>query len=105
VPRSQKHFPTSLKIGEHRYRVTVQHRVLRRAAMGEIHYAARHIVVATHSALTGRPYSRWEVHDTFWHEVTHGILYEMQHRLHADERFVRRFATLLTRAIESARFG
>lgn len=105
MPRSPKPLPTSLKIGEHHYRVTVQRRVLPRAAMGEIRYAARHITVATHSAVTGQRYTRAEVHDTFWHEVTHGILYEMQHGLHADERFVQRFATLLTRAIESARFG
>ena len=44
------------------------------------------------------------MHDTFLHEVTHGIMWEMGHRLYRDEELVGQFANVLTRAIESARF-
>ena len=95
--------PRSLKIGQRRYEVKVQRHVSR-TTMGEVNYTYAFIRVATHSARTGRKFRHAEVRDTFWHEVTHGILWEMGHRLYRDEKFVGRFANLLTRAIESARF-
>jgi hypothetical protein len=108
LPRSPKPrpsaYPSTLKIGDHRYQVTVQRRVAGRSIMGSIDYGPKLIEVATHSGRTGLAYSPHEVHDTFWHEVTHGILKEMGHHLWSSERFVTRFANLLTRAIESARF-
>lgn len=42
--------------------------------------------------------------ETFWHELTHAVLYEMGHKQHADEAFVGRFAELLDKAIKTARF-
>ena len=98
-------YPTSITIGGLPYQVRIQPRVVGNGSMGTILYATKRIEVATHSALTGLAYAAHDVHDTFWHEVTHGILYEMGHRLYRNERFVRRFASVLTRAIESAQFG
>ena len=95
--------PSSLKIGSRRYEVHVQ-RHTSRATMGEVNYTYGFIRLATHSTRTGRKFRPTEVHDTFWHEVTHGILWEMGHRLYQNEKFVRQFANLLTKAIESARF-
>ena len=96
--------PHSLKIGARRYKVVVQQHIAPAGLMGEVNYTYAFIRVATHSARTGRKFRHAEVRDTFWHEVTHGILWEMGHRLYRDEKFVGRFANLLTGAIESARF-
>jgi hypothetical protein len=95
--------PASLHIGPHCYTVEVV-RHLRRWRMGSIDYRQKLITVGTISALTARPYQPGEVRDTFWHEVTHGILYEMGHVLAHNEGFVSEFASMLTRAIETARF-
>jgi hypothetical protein len=40
--------------------------------------------------------------ETFWHELTHAVLYEMDHPLYRSEVFVTRFAQLLNKAINSA---
>ena len=96
--------PHSLKIGTRRYKVVMQQHVTPVGLMGQVDYNRCLITVATHSSRSGRKFRHTEVHDTFWHEVTHGILKEMGHHLWRGERFVNRFANLLTRAIESARF-
>jgi len=44
------------------------------------------------------------LYDTFWHELTHAILYEMGHPLRKDEDFVTKFSGLLNTAILSAEF-
>jgi hypothetical protein len=95
--------PASLRIGRHRYTVEVVRR-MRGRRMGSIDYRQRLITVGTVSTVTARPYRPGEVRDTFWHEVTHGILHEMGHALSSNEAFVGEFATMLTRAIETARF-
>ena len=96
-------FPTSLRIGPHRYTVQVTRR-LSGCRVGTINYRRRHILIATVNGATGQPLPPEEVRDTFWHEVTHGILDAMGHALYRDEAFVREFATLLTGAIDTARF-
>lgn len=45
-----------------------------------------------------------EVRDTFWHELTHAILHDMDHPLCKDEKFVTGFSNRLTKAIDSAKF-
>lgn len=96
--------PHSLKIGTRRYEVVLKQHAAPAGTMGEVDYGRGLITVATHSSRSGRKFRHTEVHDTFWHEVTHGILREMGHHLWRSERFVTRFANLLTCAIESARF-
>lgn len=95
--------PRTLKIGPGRYKVILQQHC-RVGTMGQVNYARREITLATHSSRSGRRFRPGEVNETFWHEVTHGILYEMAHPLWRNEKFVIRFANLLTRAIETARF-
>ena len=51
-----------------------------------------------------RPRTDEAVRQTFWHEMTHAILYEMENKLATDEVFVDRFAKLLSHAIDSAKF-
>lgn len=45
-----------------------------------------------------------EISETFWHEVTHAILHDMEHPLWKDEKFVTDFSKRLSKAIDSARF-
>ena len=42
--------------------------------------------------------------DTFWHEITHAILKDMNSKLHANESFVTKFANRLTTVISTAKF-
>ena len=50
-----------------------------------------------------RTFKPAEVSDTFWHELTHAILHDMNHPLWKNERFVSGFAERLNRAVNSAR--
>lgn len=44
------------------------------------------------------------INTTFWHEVTHCILYDMGHPLYSDEAFVTAFSKKLNQVIETAEF-
>lgn len=72
--------------------------------MGEIDYNAHTIKVCSHSNTTGKAFKQEEVDDTFWHELTHAILYEMDSSLYDNEAFVGQFSRMLTKAINSAEF-
>ena len=72
--------------------------------MGEVRYRERRIEIATNSTLSGRSYKREEINDTFWHELTHAILFEMNHPYWNNEKFVTKFANYLTKAIDTAEF-
>jgi len=71
--------------------------------MGRVHYDAQHIRIGTRDH-SGKPFTKHEVGDTFWHELTHAILHDMDSPLYRDERFVSAFATRLNRAINTAKF-
>lgn len=93
--------PKKLKVGRTRYAVE-QLRTLPRGMLGQTDYDTRTIKIATHSA--GKRVAKNEVSDTFWHELTHAILKDMGVPEYSNERFVRRFASRLNNAINSARF-
>ena len=72
--------------------------------VGRVYYDARHIRIGTRDHL-GKPFTRHEVGDTFWHEVVHTILRDMgEHRLNSNEAFVTKFVNRLTEAINTAKF-
>ncbi len=48
-------------------------------------------------------YGDEEMQNSFWHEVTHAILYDMGHNLHNNEHFVTQFANRLSDAVDSAK--
>lgn len=96
------HTPTSIKIGKHTY--TIEHKDTIPGACGYVSYTTRTICLGQRSSHTGLSYKREDRDDTFWHEVTHAILYEMGHSLYSNEKFVTKFANYLTKAINSARF-
>ena len=66
--------------------------------------ADRTITIAQGNAERGYVYSADERSNTFWHELTHAILYDMGNKLTHDEQFVTEFSNRLDQAIKTARF-
>ena len=62
------------------------------------------ITIAKGNPLRGYKYDADEQTNTFWHELTHAILYDMNCKLTHDEKFVTAFADRLDQAIKTARF-
>lgn len=93
--------PKKVKVGKSWYSV-VQRKTLPRNCLGEVDHCAKTIQIAAHA--NEQRLSKAEVYDTFWHELTHAILNDMNHDLVTNERFVTQFATRLSNAVNSARF-
>lgn len=96
--------PKKLKVGDRWYSVEIVETMQRRAQMGCVYYGTGEIEVAVKSNTTNKPYTKAEVSDTFWHELTHAILFDMGSSLYKNEKFVTRFANRLAKAINTARF-
>lgn len=64
--------------------------------------ACRHLWVATQHK--GKARKSQDIAETFWHEVTHAILRDMDHPQWDDETFVTAFSKRLTQVIYTARF-
>lgn len=96
--------PKKLKVGDRWYSVEIVETMERRAQMGCVYYGTGIVEIATKSNTTNKQYSKEEVSDTFWHELTHAILYDMNCPLYKNERFVTRFANRLSKAINTAKF-
>ena len=96
--------PKKIQIGKNWYSVDVAETMRERLYMGEVNYAKRTITLARKS-YHGVPLKLSALHETFWHELTHAILENMErHDLNNDENFVEEFAHRLAKAIASARF-
>ena len=96
--------PKKVPIGRQWYKVEQPKLMYRYGVMGDCDYANQTIRIATHSSRTGRPFTKVQRNETFWHELTHAILYDMKSKLARDERFVTKFAYRLRKAIDLARF-
>ncbi len=83
--------PKQIKVGRVTY--TIQRVPKLRDRCGFVDVDAKVITLATGNML-GR-YSAAERANTFWHEVTHAILYEIGDELWANERHVNAFANRL----------
>ena len=94
--------PKKFKLSNHTFTVRMVDTMPGRGHMGEVDHAKRTVTIATLSNLTGRSFKTEEVTDTFWHEVTHAILHDMNHRLWNNEKFVTRFANRLNEIINTA---
>jgi hypothetical protein len=66
--------------------------------------STRTITIAQGNPDGGYKYSADERSNTFWHELTHAILYDMGNDLTRNEKFVTAFADRLNQAIKTARF-
>jgi hypothetical protein len=97
--------PSKIRIGRRQYSVELLETMPQKRTMGRISYTAQTIKLGQRSNLTKKKYSPESVQETFWHEITHGILYDMgRDTLNRDERFVAGFAHRLSKAIKSASF-
>jgi hypothetical protein len=96
--------PCRLRIGNKKYSVEIVEAMLKKAWQGSIQYDNQRIQIARNSNVSGRRFKDHEMHATFWHELTHAILHDMDHSLHLNERFVEDFSTRLAQAVKTARF-
>ncbi len=96
--------PYRVRVGDKMYSIDVVRSMQRKREMGRVAYEAGNIQIGEFSNVTGRKYSTIRMSETFWHELVHAILYEMDSQLHKDEKFVDAFAKHLARAIRSAKF-
>ena len=95
--------PKAVKIGRIWYTVKQPRELDRPAARGCITYW-HDIELAKQCNVTGKRYTPKQRAETFWHELTHGILNDMDHPLFDDEAFVTAFSKRLNDAIHSAEF-
>lgn len=95
--------PSQVKVGKQRYKIKQVKYSPKPGTMGAVSYDRSVIYVARWSE-GGRRYTRKEMYDTFWHELTHAILKDMGSQLEGSENFVTKFANRLTTAITTARF-
>lgn len=65
---------------------------------------AHTITIAQGNTEQGYVYNADERANTFWHELTHAILYDMNSKLTHDEKFVTDFSNRLHQAISTAEF-
>lgn len=95
--------PSSLKVGDKQYYVVQQPAVGNNRRYGHVMHGTGTIIIYT-SDTKGKPTPLPEINETFWHELTHAVLYQMKDKHHSDEAFVTKFSHLLSKAIDSARF-
>ena len=96
--------PIRIRVGAKMYSVDVVESMRQKREMGEVRYDQRKISIAQRSNVSGRKYNDDEMNDTFWHELTHAILYDMDNPLYNNEKFVTEFSARLAKAIKSAKF-
>jgi hypothetical protein len=97
--------PRSIRVGRRRYSIDVVETMLQQGDMARVHYDRKRIEIGQRSNKTGKRFSRNDLHDSFWHELVHAILFDMdEHRLNRNETFVHEFAKRLAGAVDSARF-
>jgi hypothetical protein len=71
---------------------------------GSFDEAKHTITIAQGNTERGYIYDADERSNTFWHELTHAILYDMGCKLTHDEKFVTAFSDRLDQAVKTARF-
>ena len=94
--------PKAFTVGTLRYTVTLK-RSLPRNMWGRAWLDYGHVDIATHDQ--GKPRAATGVKGigtTFWHEVTHAILYDMGSPLYKDEAFVTAFSNKLGQVVDTA---
>mgnify|MGYP003641038666 CR=1 FL=1 len=97
--------PRKIRVGRKQYSIDVVETLIQRGLMGTIRYDERNIQIGKQSNKTGRKFTSDEISESFWHELVHAILYDMdEHRLNRNEAFVTAFAKRLSESIDSAAF-
>ena len=94
--------PKKLMVGFTKYTIR-QPETLPYYRRGYVYYDTAIISIAKRPALPqAQDYSEAERATTFWHELTHAILHDMEHPLRNNEGFVTGFSTRLAKAIRTA---
>lgn len=96
--------PTTIRIGKSAYRLEFPDRMPNPLVRGNINYGTRTISIAYRAGVPLRRRSDSGRMKTYWHEVVHGILYDMGSRKFRDEIFVDGIATRIAQVTNSARF-
>ncbi len=97
--------PRSIRVGNKRYSIDVVETMLSKGEMARVEYDASKIRVGKRSNVTGKRYSQAEIKESFFHELVHAILYDMNaHRLNRDEAFVTEFSNRLSKALKGVVF-
>jgi hypothetical protein len=92
--------PNKIKVGDKWYKIEKVEVIA--GCKGDVTYEDKTIRIASRSA--NYAYTADEQINTFWHELTHTILKDMDSKLEADELFVTAFADRLHNAVKSAKF-
>lgn len=97
--------PRRIRVGRKMYSIDVVETMLNAGEMARIYPLQKKMQIARRSNISGRQFSELQMQDSFWHEMVHAILVDMEEfTLNRNERFVTGFAKRLTKAIRSARF-
>ena len=97
-------YPKKFKVGKKKYQVDIWPTIVTPPANGRIFFDTGVILLATHSAYTGKPLSAGERDTAFWHETVHAILHDMGSRKNHDEAFVQGMARRLEQIVRTAEF-
>ena len=92
--------PKTIEVGKSIYKINQPREIDK--CLGQIDFDKKTIDVATHAGKYAL--ADGERSDSFWHELTHAILHDMNHPLTRDEKFVTAFARRLNESILSAEF-
>jgi hypothetical protein len=98
--------PKQVTIGRTPHLVRTKNEVLvgKTICHGSFEEGTHTISIAQGNPDRGYKYTADERSNTFWHELTHAILYDMGNDLTHNEKFVTAFADRLDQAIKTARF-
>jgi hypothetical protein len=88
--------PKTFKIGERAWRVRTDGAALPSGVYGMCYPRYEVIRVAKRAPQ--------DMTESFWHEVTHAVLFDMNHPRWDDEEFVTAFSKRLTQVIHTAEF-
>lgn len=97
--------PATIRIGGVTYAIYQPKWSPLKGTFGAIYYSNQTIHIARCLPLSTKRLTKAQRSETFWHEMTHGILYDMGSPLYRDEKFVTAFALRLSKSINSARFA
>lgn len=94
--------PKEITVGHRVYTVKKIRTFGQECVRGKVKYLKAEILIANYGYAVGA-YSPKEQFDTYWHELTHAILFEMGHELFNNEAFVSSFADTLAHSINTAK--
>lgn len=86
--------PKEISLGDRVFKIEFKQK-LPQFCLGRIHHNEGVIEIATHDARNNAR-SADAMYETFWHEVVHGVLFQMTHEYWDNEEFVAEFAAILT---------